>query len=102
MTLRLWNLDTGRELARFEGHTEPVWAIDVSRDGRMAVSASTDGTVRLWGLAHPGDAPKGVAASSAGTPDPVRRIGRIVYDFTPQAPRCLALRACFKSPTPMR
>jgi WD40 repeat protein len=49
-TLRLWDLDTGAEIHRFEGHTGGVNAVVVTPDGRRAVSASYDGTLRLWDL----------------------------------------------------
>jgi WD40 repeat protein len=49
-TLRLWDLDTGAELRRFEGHSDPVRAVAVLPDGRRALSSSSDGTLRLWDL----------------------------------------------------
>lgn len=49
-TLRAWNLETGEELYRLEGHTNNVWDLDVSSDGRYALSSSRDGTARLWDL----------------------------------------------------
>jgi WD40 repeat protein len=48
--LRLWDLETGKELARFEGHTDTVLALAFSPDGRHAVSGSKDHSVRLWDL----------------------------------------------------
>jgi WD40 repeat protein/DNA-binding SARP family transcriptional activator len=91
MSLRLWDLDTGDELGRFLGHKEPVWALDVSQDGRTAVSASPDGTIRVWELDPPQGAPSESGPRGRDTSFPVQRAGRIVYDFAPQAPRCLAL-----------
>jgi WD40 repeat protein len=36
---------------RLDGHTEAVWAVALSADARTAVSASLDGTVRVWDVA---------------------------------------------------
>ncbi len=46
--MRLWDVETGQELRRFEGHTHSVWSVALSPDGRHAVSGSLDGTIRLW------------------------------------------------------
>lgn len=47
-TLRLINLDGGRELKRFVGHTHSVWSVAFTPDGKRAVSGSADNTVRVW------------------------------------------------------
>jgi len=46
----LWDLTTGREMRRFAGHQSVVTAVGFSRDGRLALSTGTDGTLRLWSL----------------------------------------------------
>jgi WD40 repeat protein len=46
----LWELETGRLLHRYEGHTHGVWGLAFSPDGRRFLSGSMDGTLRLWGL----------------------------------------------------
>ncbi|MCH8877650.1 MAG: PQQ-binding-like beta-propeller repeat protein [Chloroflexi bacterium] len=48
----LWDLQTGEELERFEGHTEWVRGTAFSPDGSKIISASGDGTVRIWEVAH--------------------------------------------------
>ncbi len=48
--LRVWDLPTGREVRRLEGHQGGAWSVAVSPDGRRAVSASIDGTARVWDL----------------------------------------------------
>ncbi|MBV9375428.1 MAG: hypothetical protein JO320_10290 [Alphaproteobacteria bacterium] len=49
-TVRLWDLESGAELRRFEGHGDWVTSLAVLADGRRALSGSSDRTVRLWDL----------------------------------------------------
>jgi WD40 repeat protein len=50
-SVRVWELATGRQLHRFEGHTRHVWEVAWLPDMQAVVSGSEDGTVRLWSLA---------------------------------------------------
>src|SRR5439155_16709308 len=43
-------LKTGDELARLPGHTGAIGGISFSADGKRLVSASQDGTARIWNL----------------------------------------------------
>jgi WD40 repeat protein len=47
-TVRLWDLESGKEIRILQGHTSRVWSVAFSRDGHKAVSASWDQSVRLW------------------------------------------------------
>lgn len=47
-SLRLWDVETGKEVRRFEGHTRIVLCVAFSPDGRLALSGSVDLTARLW------------------------------------------------------
>jgi WD40 repeat protein len=47
-TIRLWDLQTGREVRRFVGHHDRVDCVSFSADGRRFLSASWDWTIRLW------------------------------------------------------
>jgi hypothetical protein len=46
--VRLWDLDTGKEVRRFEGHKRRVTGLAVSSDGHRLLTGSIDGTVRFW------------------------------------------------------
>jgi WD40 repeat protein len=73
-TVRLWDVASGKELTRLDGHTEGVSNVCFSPDGHFAASGSWDHTVRLWDLdrgrqAHAlkhGDYVVGVAFSPDG------------------------------------
>lgn len=46
--IRLWDTQTGAELAQLAGHTDTVWSLAFNRDGSRLVSASFDGSARVW------------------------------------------------------
>ncbi len=48
MTVRLWNLSTGRSLRTFEGHTDRVDCVALSADRHRVLSGGVDRTLRLW------------------------------------------------------
>ena len=48
--LRLWDSETGKELAILKGHTGWVDACAFSPDGKHIVSASRDTTLKLWNV----------------------------------------------------
>jgi eukaryotic-like serine/threonine-protein kinase len=47
----IWDVTTGERRFSLTGHSRLVPGLDVSADGSMVVSASRDGTVRLWDTA---------------------------------------------------
>ncbi len=49
-SVKLWDVAKPQELKSFAGHEGPVTAIDVSRDGKLAVTSGFDRTVRFWNL----------------------------------------------------
>jgi WD40 repeat protein len=47
-SVRLWNVEAGRDIRRFVGHTASVWAVTFSPDGQRALSGGADHTLRYW------------------------------------------------------
>jgi len=46
--VHLWDVQKGREVRRFAGHTGYVESVSCSPNGRRMLSGSLDGTFRLW------------------------------------------------------
>ncbi len=49
-TLRVWNPNTGKELAVLKGHTDAVRSVIISADGTFIASGSADKTLKVWEL----------------------------------------------------
>jgi WD40 repeat protein len=46
--VRLWDIDTGKVIAKWMVHTKKVESVCWSQDGQRVVSGSSDGTARVW------------------------------------------------------
>jgi len=76
----LWEGSDGRELGRHKGK---VTDLAVSRDGMLLASASWDGTIGLWSLADPGDAPVMLELRDTGANDVIfSPDGKLLYVAT--------------------
>jgi RNA polymerase sigma factor (sigma-70 family) len=47
-TVKLWDVETGKERKTLEGHTKNVLAVALSPDGKTLASSGGDGQVKLW------------------------------------------------------
>lgn len=50
-TLKLWDPNTGEEMATLRGHVGSVYACDLSPDGAQIISGGQDRTIRIWDVA---------------------------------------------------
>jgi len=50
-TVCIWDVKTGMCLKSLPAHSDPVTAVDFSRDGTLIVSSSYDGICRIWDAA---------------------------------------------------
>ena len=99
ISLLLWDLETGQVIRRFPYETAGLLSLDISPDGRLAISGRIDRTLILWNLksgtilrrfqGH-GDvitdvafSPDGRSVLSSGGRDRTVRIWRL--DLTPEA-----------------
>ena len=48
MTVRIHGLKSGKTLKEFRGHSSYVNCVTFSPDGHQVLSASSDGTVKVW------------------------------------------------------
>lgn len=49
-TIKLWNLETGKEMQTLHGHLSAVTSIKVTPDGNRLISCTTDGVIKVWDL----------------------------------------------------
>src|SRR5205085_271216 len=47
---KLWEVESGRELRTFTGHSSPVHTATFSADGKYLVTGSMDMTTRIWNI----------------------------------------------------
>lgn len=50
-TIKLWDVETGKELRTLTGHTSAVFSVAFSADGKTLASGDADGPIKLWNVA---------------------------------------------------
>jgi len=49
-TMRLWDVETKKAIAKWTGHTDWVHSVGWSTDGKRVVSGSEGGTMQMWNV----------------------------------------------------
>lgn len=47
-SVRIWDMETGKQVHKLDGHTRSVWSVALTPDGLRALSGGDDQTMRLW------------------------------------------------------
>lgn len=48
--VKVWDVQTGREIRSFSGHTNDVNSVLFSADSKSVISGSNDGTIKIWNI----------------------------------------------------
>jgi WD40 repeat protein len=46
--VKVWNSETGRNIANLKGHNGSIYSIKMASDGSTAMSVGTDKYIRMW------------------------------------------------------
>ncbi|EFA77813.1 predicted protein [Heterostelium album PN500] len=49
-TIKIWNTETGAQLANLTGNTSRIWDLSSSASGKLMASAAGDGVVKVWDI----------------------------------------------------
>ncbi len=49
-TVKLWSVESQKEVSTLRGHVDYVWSVAFSPDGKYLASGSNNNTVKLWSV----------------------------------------------------
>ena len=47
-SIRIWDVRTGQQVRKLEGHNKIVASVDLNQDGSLLATGSFDGTIKIW------------------------------------------------------
>ena len=47
-TVRIWDVESGKERTTLRGHSDRVWALALSKDGKLLASGGDDRSIKIW------------------------------------------------------
>ena len=51
-TIHIWNAESRDELGNWYGHSDAITGLQFTPDGKLLISTSVDGSIRLWGIPY--------------------------------------------------
>jgi WD40 repeat protein len=51
-TIHIWDVETREEIFSLYGHNDAITGLQFTADGKLLLSTSADGTIRLWGIPY--------------------------------------------------
>ena len=49
-TVRQWSVDEGKQIAQWEAHSDSIYALAISRDGKQLATAGGDEVAKVWNI----------------------------------------------------
>lgn len=81
-TIRIWDVNAGKEVKKLKGHTSYVSGLSYSPDGGTLASSSNDNTIRIWNTASGNEFKKMEFPVGIGNKVVISPDGEHVFGFT--------------------
>lgn len=52
LMVKIWDIEYDQLIDSLEGHTDRVWSVALTPNGKLAISGSADSTIKVWDIEH--------------------------------------------------